>query len=344
MSAAAMELGPVIAAVSGLALNALDRERLCHPLVGGVTLFACNYADRVQLGELCRDIHALRSPPLLICVDHEGGRVQRFRAGFTPLPPMRRLGQIWERDPQLARDCAAAAGYIMASELRDCGVDLCFAPVLDIDHGASSIIGDRAFHREPAVVVALAASLLDGMREGALVGVGKHFPGHGCIAADSHLELPVDARSSAEIQAVDLIPFRSLASRLAAVMPAHVVYPAIDASPAGFSRTWLREILRNELGFAGAIVSDDLGMQAAASFGTMAARAFAAFAAGCDLVLACTPGNADDLLADLRYEMPAESRRRLMAMFGATSNASARQVQARAKLEDARAHLRMVET
>ena len=320
MNARPMPLGPVLAAVAGTGLSAADRERLVHPLVGGVTLFARNYADAAQLTELCAAIHGLREPRLLICVDHEGGRVQRFRDGFTRVPPMRNIGALWQSSASRARAAAHAAGVVIASELAACGVDLSFAPVLDLDYGVSSIIGDRALHPTPAVVTELAACLLDGLREGGMAGVGKHFPGHGYIAADSHLELPVDERELATIRARDLEPFRALGPRLAAVMTAHVLYPRVDAQPAGFSQRWIRTILRQELGYAGAVVSDDLGMAGAACAGTLPERAQSAFAAGCDLVLACTPDDADVVLAGLRYDMPPESRARLHAMFGAPAS------------------------
>jgi beta-N-acetylhexosaminidase len=317
MSARRMALGPVIAAVAGAQLAPEDRERLTHPLVGGVTLFSRNYTERAQLATLCAEIHRLREPRLLICVDHEGGRVQRFRQGFTALPPMRAVGALWESNEQGAREAAHAVGLLIAVELRACGVDLSFAPVLDLDYGASSIIGDRALHRKPEAVAALGACLLDGLRAGGMAGVGKHYPGHGWIAADSHLELPVDERELEAIRSADLAPFRALAARLEGIMAAHVLYPQVDAQPAGFSRRWIESILRHELGFAGAVLSDDLGMAGAGCVGPLEARAEAAFGAGCDLVLACTPQDADVLLSRLRYDMPQASRERLRAMFGA---------------------------
>lgn len=309
--------GPVIVAIDGLQLAAADRERLAHPMVGGVILFANNFEDPAQLKRLCDEIHAIRDPRLLICVDHEGGRVQRFRSGFTRLPPMRRIGDQWDRDPALAARTAHAAGYVMAIELRGCGVDLSLAPVLDVDHGASTIIGDRAFHSDPYAIATLAGHLIDGMQAGGMVGVGKHFPGHGYIAADSHLELPIDERPIEAMQACDLIPFRRLAGRLAGVMPAHVLYPQVDRRPAGFSTKWIRDILRAEFGFRGAVFSDDLGMAGAAGEGSLDARAHAALAAGCDLVLACTAQGADALLDCLRYDMPDASRAQLGALAGA---------------------------
>jgi beta-N-acetylhexosaminidase len=319
MSATQIPLGPVLVAVDGLELSVTDRERARHPLVGGIILFAPNFSDCEQLTRLCADIHSLREPRLLICVDHEGGRVQRFRDGFTRLPPMRRIGELWDRDPVHARDAACAAGLIMAMELRRCGVDLSLAPVLDVDHGASKIIGDRAFHSDPAAIADLAGALLDGMGKGGMAGVGKHFPGHGYIAADSHLELPVDERSLEQINACDLMPFRALAHKLAGVMPAHVLYPQVDARPAGYSPRWIRELLREELGFQGAVFSDDLGMAGAAGEGSLDARAHAAFHAGCDLVLACTAQGADAVLSQLHFKMPEQSRRRLVALLGGNS-------------------------
>ena len=316
VSTLSIPLGPVIAAVGGIALENADRVRLRHPLVGGVTLFARNYASEEQVRALCEEIHALRSPRLLIAVDHEGGRVQRFRDGFTRLPAMRRIGEVWDGDRRLAYDLARAAGTVMAIELRRCGVDLSFAPVLDIDHGASTIIANRAFHSDPVAVTELASALLDGMQGAGMAGVGKHFPGHGYIAADSHLELPIDQRDIAMLRAMDLKPFHMLAGKLRGIMPAHVLYPSVDDRPAGFSSVWLNNILRAELGFEGAIFSDDLSMEGAAGEGGMAQRAHAALSAGCDLVLACTPQAADLLLHELRCDMPTASRQRLMAMFG----------------------------
>lgn len=328
MSAPRLPLGPVVAAVEGHALSAADRERLAHPLVGGVTLFARNYVDPGQLAALCAEIHALREPPLLVCVDQEGGRVQRFRESFTRIPPMRSIGALWARDPRGARAAAHAAGLVIASELRASGADLSFAPVLDLDYGASSIIGDRALHPAPEVVAVLAGCLLDGLHEAGMAGVGKHFPGHGYIAADSHLELPVDDRDAATILAHDVQPYRALGARLAGVMAAHVLYPRVDTQPAGFSRHWLKHVLRAELGYAGAVLSDDLGMAGAACAGGLEERARAALAAGCDLVLACTPHDADVVLSRLDYDVPADSRSRLQALLPRPSGP------ARTKIED----------
>jgi beta-N-acetylhexosaminidase len=229
---------------------------------------------------------------------------------------MRRIGELWDRDPASARRLAFSCGVTMAFELRACGVDLSLAPVLDVDHGASTIIGDRAFHSNAAAITEIAGALIDGMGAAGMASVGKHFPGHGYIAADSHLELPVDERTLAVIEQCDLVPFADLARKLAGMMPAHVLYPRIDGRPAGFSSVWIRDILRSRLNFTGAVFSDDLGMAGASGEGTLAARAEAAFLAGCDLVLACTPEGADALIGELRYRMPDDSARRLAALFG----------------------------
>ena len=290
---------PVVLDVAGLALDAEDRRRLAHPLAGGVILFARNWRDRRQLTELIAEIKALRSD-MLVCVDHEGGRVQRFRSdGFTALAPMRVLGEMWMDDGRAAPgsgamralEAATAAGHVLASELRACGVDLSFTPVLDLDHGGSSVIGDRAFHRDPRVVAALAKSLMHGLLEAGMRNCGKHFPGHGFVKADSHHEVPVDKRSLAAILGDDARPYEWLAGSLSSVMPAHVVYPKVDPNPAGFSERWLKEILRLQLDFEGAIFSDDLSMAGARRIGgvevSYAESATLALAAGCDMVLLC---------------------------------------------------------
>jgi beta-N-acetylhexosaminidase len=310
--------GPVMLDVAGTELTADDRRRLAHPLVGGVILFSRNYASPEQLAELTREIHAVRQPPLLIAVDHEGGRVQRFREGFTVLPAMRELGAVWDGDTKRARKLAEAVGYVLAAELRARGVDLSFTPVLDVDHGNSSVIGDRAFHSDPAAIGELARGLMRGLRHGGMSAVGKHFPGHGHVKADSHHEMPVDERPLDELEASDLKPFRRLIENgLGGIMPAHVVYPAVDDKPAGFSAIWLKEILRRQLGFNGMIFSDDLSMEGASTAGDVAERAHAAIRAGCDMVLVCNnPQSADQLLAKLDYTMPATSLARLARIHG----------------------------
>ena len=287
-----LPLGPLMIDVAGLDLSDLDRERLAHPLVGGVILFKRNYRDTQQLTALCSAIHALRVPALPIAIDHEGGRVQRCREGFTHVPPMRRLGELWDRDAAAARAAAADVGYLLAAELRACGVDLSFTPVLDLDWGPSGVIGDRAFHRDPVAVSELAGALIDGLRAAGMGCCGKHFPGHGWVAADSHLAIPVDERSLAEM-APDLEPYRRL--KLDGVMPAHVIYPQVDSRPAGFSPVWL-EKLRKEFGFDGVIFSDDLSMEGASFAGDMVHRADAAWKAGCDMLLIC---NAPDAVAQV---------------------------------------------
>jgi beta-N-acetylhexosaminidase len=287
-----MSYGPLMIDIVGISLSALDRERLCHPLVGGMILFSRNYESPEQLAALCAEIHALRKPSLIIAVDHEGGRVQRFRPGFSRLPAMRRLGEWWQSAPDDAVRGARAVGYLLAIELRALGVDFSFAPVLDLDWGRSGVIGDRAFHRDPQVVAALAAGLIEGMRDAGMRCCGKHFPGHGWAEADSHVAIPIDERSLVELEA-DIAPYRAL--RLDAVMPAHVIYPRVDARPAGFSPVWI-EKLRQEIGFDGVIFSDDLSMEGASVAGGIVGRAEAAWSAGCDMLLVC---NAPDAVGEL---------------------------------------------
>ncbi|GAB4166117.1 MAG: beta-N-acetylhexosaminidase [Rhodocyclaceae bacterium] len=293
-----LPLGRVMLDLASTALSASERDRLLHPLAAGVILFARNFASPDQLAQLCGEIHALRDPPLLVAVDHEGGRVQRFRSGFTALPAMAALGAQWDLDARAARASAEALGYVLGRELRERGVDLSFTPVLDLDYGRSRVIGDRALHRDPDVVCALAERLLAGLARAGLPGIGKHFPGHGWVSADSHVALPVDTRSRDEIEAADLAPYRRLARRLGAVMPAHVVYERCDPLPAGFSAFWLRCVLREELGFRGVVFSDDLSMEGASSAGGMLERAAMAAAAGCDVVLVCNAPESAALLLD----------------------------------------------
>jgi beta-N-acetylhexosaminidase len=310
--------GPVMLDVAGTKLTPEDEARLRHPLVGGVILFKRNYESPAQLAELTTSIRALRTPPLLIAVDHEGGRVQRFREGFTRLPPMRELGKEWDAHPKRAKHLAQQVGLVLASELRACGVDFSFTPVLDVDYGSSCVIGDRAFHSDPQAISELAHSLLLGLKQGGMPTVGKHFPGHGFVCADSHLDIPVDERSYTDIELCDLIPFRQMVNfGLTAVMPAHVIYPKVDSHPAGFSRVWLKDILRGELGFEGCIFSDDLSMEGATVAGGIVQRADAALNAGCDMVLVCNrPDSADELLAGLKWVMPPQSKARLAHMHG----------------------------
>lgn len=283
-----MSLGPVMLGLAGPALDAEERELLAHPLVGGVILFARNYQSPTQLAALTASIHAVRQPRLLIAVDHEGGRVQRFREGFTRLPAVRRLGEIHDRDPARARRLARATGWLMAAELRVVGVDFSFAPVLDLDRGISTVIGDRAFHHDPQIVAELARAYMAGMQQAGMEAVGKHFPGHGGVSADSHHELPHDPRRYADMVLEDMLPFeRLIRAGLAGIMPAHVIYSQVDNRTAGFSPIWIKQILRGRLDFQGAVFSDDLDMAAADVAGDPAARALAALTAGCDVVLAC---------------------------------------------------------
>jgi beta-N-acetylhexosaminidase len=316
MTITTLPRGPLMLDVAGLELTAIERERLAHPLVGGVILFARNYESPAQLKALTASIRALRDPPLLIAVDHEGGRVQRFRKGFTAIEPMRGLGERWDRDVAAATVEARKVGATIATELGAHGVDFSFAPVLDLDYGASSVIGDRALHRNPNAVAHLAAALCEGLRVGGMAAVAKHFPGHGFTAADSHAETPVDERPLAAIEKDDLVPFAVLVRhRIEAVMPAHVIYPAVDAQPAGYSTIWLQDVLRKRFGFDGLIFSDDLSMAGAKVAGGIAARAEAACAAGCDMVLLCNdPAGWDELFSHWRPAASSDLARRTAAM------------------------------
>ena len=307
---------PVILDIASTELSDVDRKRLQHPLVGGVILFGRNWHSRAQLTQLCADIKAVRAD-VLICVDHEGGRVQRFRTdGFTHIPPMRALGTLWLQDKKnqpgsgalAAIEAATACGFVLASELRACGVDFSFAPVLDLDHGESSVIGDRAFARDPRVVSVLAKSVMHGLLQAGMANCGKHFPGHGFVKADSHVDIPVDKRSLQAVLNDCALPYQWLTTTLSSVMPAHVIYPKVDALPAGFSSRWLQDILRTRLHFNGAIFSDDLSMAGARRIAgrdiSFAQAAVAALNAGCDLVLLCNQsvgdGHAvDEMLNDL---------------------------------------------
>lgn len=313
-----MSLGPIMLDVAGTELTADDIRRLQHPLVGGVILFARNYESPSQLKALSSAIHAVRQPPLLISVDHEGGRVQRFRDGFTRLPPMRELGKVWDKNPKRARQLAEETGWVLAAELRAHGVDFSFTPVLDVDFGNSAVIGDRAFHRNTQAIAELAHALMVGLKHGGMAVVGKHFPGHGFVAADSHTEIPVDERSFADIEQDDLEPFRRMVDvGMQAVMPAHVIYPKVDKNPAGFSKIWLQDVLRKRLNFNGVIFSDDLSMEGAVVAGNVTQRALAALNAGCDMVLVCNrPDLADELLENLEWQISAVSLARLARMHG----------------------------
>jgi len=313
-----MALGPLMVGVAGVSLTQEEQEILRHPLIGGVILFTRNYQEPEQLRALVEAIHGLKESPLLVAVDHEGGRVQRFREGFVVLPPMRCLGHIHDKEPKKAKYFAQLMGWLMAAELRAVGVDLSFAPVLDLDCGTSEVIGDRAFHSDPEAVAKLAHAFMVGMDLAGMTAVGKHFPGHGTAAADSHLTVVTDDRSYEDIAAEDLIPFeRMIHFGLAALMAAHVVYPRVDDKPAGFSRFWMHEVLRERLGFQGAIFSDDLGMAGAGTAGDIKRRAEAALEAGCDMLLLCNELAAIPSLLDHleRYRNPA-SQLRLARLHG----------------------------
>jgi beta-N-acetylhexosaminidase len=296
-----LPLGPAVIDVVGLALSDDDRKRLVHPAAGGAIFFSRNFQSPEQLRVLTEEVERLREPALPICVDHEGGRVQRFREGFTPIPPMRQLGRLWDRDREAGRTAARAAAYVIGAELAAHGVDFSFAPVLDLDYGSSSVIGDRALHFDPTAVGALGASIVQGFADAGMASVGKHFPGHGFAEADSHVDVPRDARGMKELLKKDLLPFDAvIKAGVAAIMPAHVIYSEIDPEPAGYSKYWLQQVLRGQLGFDGLIFSDDLSMEGASTAGGIPERARAALTAGCDMVLLCNdPEGQERLLESL---------------------------------------------
>jgi len=311
-------LGPLMIDLEGIALAPEERELLRHPLVGGVILFTRNYREPAQLAALVGAIHAERSPPLIVAVDQEGGRIQRFRAGFSQLPPPRRIGHEFDLEPRSGLSLARAMGWLMAAELRAHGVDISFAPCVDLDLGVSEVIGDRAFHASPDAVGQLALAWMHGMREAGMSATAKHFPGHGAVVADSHLTLPVDRRPLEDLTA-DLAPYRWLiANGLPAVMVAHVLFPAVDPVPASLSGRWIRDVLRGELGFQGVVFTDDLSMGgAAAAYGDVVTRARKALSAGCDMLPVCNnrPG-VIELLERLKVEPEPASRLRLVRLHG----------------------------
>jgi len=327
---------PVILDIAGTTLDANDRRRLAHPLTGGLILFTRNWQDRRQLTELVAEVKAIRED-LLVTIDHEGGRVQRIRTdGFTHLPAMRHYGELWMQDAMRATAAASAAGHVLASELRACGVDFSFTPVLDLDHGRSEVVGDRAFHRDARVATLLAQSLMLGLLQAGMQSCGKHFPGHGYAMADSHVAQPVDKRSKKAILAEDAKPYDWLSGTLTAVMPAHIIYPKVDELPAGYSATWLQDILRDQLGYAGAIISDDLSMEGGrwlrGQLVSPTEAAVAALNAGCDLVLLCNQSRVDggapldalldglgEALAKGRWQADPLAESRRAALFPATS-------------------------
>ena len=312
-----MTLGPLMIDLKGVAIEPDERDLLLHPLVGGVILFSRNYESPDQLGRLVAELHGLRSPALLVGVDHEGGRVQRFRDGFTRLPPIRAIGRRHAQDPEKGVALARELGWLMAAELRACGVDLSFAPCVDLDYGLSEVIGDRAFHRRAERVAELAVAYMFGMREAGMAATAKHFPGHGAVRADSHVALPVDRRELADLEA-DLMPYRRLiANGLLAVMAAHVVFPAVDERPASLSRRWIHGELRGTLGFRGAVFTDDLSMKGAAASGSIVERASLALGAGCDMLPVCNDRGAVEVLLDgLRAEPDPLRELRLVRLHG----------------------------
>lgn len=316
-TAARMTLGPLMIDVQGTALTATDRELLAHPSVGGLVLFTHNYASIEQLGQLVAEARTLRTPPLLIAVDHEGGRVQRFRQDFTALPALRLIGREYDLDPAGGRQLARQCGWLLAAELRAMAIDLSFAPVVDLNYGVSSVIGDRSLHRDPRAVAELAIALMSGMREAGMSATAKHFPGHGAVVPDSHVAMPVDRRALADLDE-DMYPYRRLIDNgLAAVMAAHVVFSQVDALPAGFSSRWLQSELRGRLRFSGAIFSDDLNMAGAGIVGDMVERVRAALAAGCDMVPICNNRPAvEQVLSTLRPSLDPLSQVRLARLHG----------------------------
>jgi beta-N-acetylhexosaminidase len=308
-------LGPAVIDVVGTALTDEDRERLRHPATGAVILFARNYENPDQLRVLVEEIEKLREPALLVCVDHEGGRVQRFREGFTAIPAMRELGKLWDRDKVLAKEAARGAAYVIAAEVGAHGVDFSFAPVLDLDYGGASVIGDRALHFDPNAVGALAAAIVQGFADAGMAAVGKHFPGHGFALADTHHDVARDERPFADILKKDIAPYRvAIQAGLAAVMPAHVVFTQCDAEPAGYSKYWLQEVLRGKLGFEGLVFSDDLSMAGASTVGGPPERARAALAAGCDMVLLCNDPAGQNVLLESLKDVPPPNAERLERM------------------------------
>ena len=309
-----MNAGPLLIGLAGTELDETGRRHLAHPAVGGVVLFTRNFHDTDQLVGLVSQLREARDPRLLICIDQEGGRVQRLREGFTALPPLSVLGRLYGSDPQKGLDMAYRHGRVMATEMLACGIDLSFSPVLDLDRG-SSVIGNRAFSGRVETVVALGRSYLAGMQDSGMKTTGKHFPGHGSVAADSHIADAIDERPLDEIRRNDLQPFIALADRLDAMMAAHVVYPEVDRVPAGYSRVWIQDLLRGELAYRGVVFSDDLGMHAAKVAGGLRERLSLSLSAGCDLALVCQPGDVSALLADLP-DAPADASAVIGRLYG----------------------------
>ena len=313
-----MSLGPIMLDLTGFSLLGEEREMLRHPMVGGVILFSRNYNSPDQLAGLVDAIHSVREPRLMIAVDHEGGRIQRFREGFTRLPAAELIGKDYDRNDRHGLELAEHCGWLMAIELRSVGVDFSFAPVLDIHKGISSVIGDRSFHRNPEVIADLGKAFMHGMRRAGMAAVGKHFPGHGSVTEDSHLTIPVDKRRFEDIQLEDLVVYeRLIHAGLPAIMPAHVIYPAVDDKPAGFSSVWLKDVLRQQLQFQGTIFSDDINMAGAEFAGDYIERTHSALTAGCDMVLVCNNRDAvETILENYKYSPNPVSQARLIRMHG----------------------------
>ena len=313
-----MSLGPIILDLNGFTLLDDEREILQHPMVGGVILFSRNFESPEQLAGLVTAIHSVREPRLMISVDHEGGRIQRFRKGFTRLPAAELIGKTYDRNNRQGMELAEQSGWLMAIELRSVGIDFSFAPVLDIHKGISSVIGDRSFHRNPEIVADLGKAFMHGMRRAGMAAVGKHFPGHGSVKEDSHLAIPVDYRRFEDIQLDDLVVYeRLIHAGLPAIMPAHVIYPAVDNKPAGFSPVWLQDVLRRQLQFQGIIFSDDINMAGAEFAGNYIDRTRSALTAGCDMVLVCNNRNAVlSILENYDYSPNPVSQARQIRMHG----------------------------
>ncbi|MCC6707038.1 MAG: beta-N-acetylhexosaminidase [Gammaproteobacteria bacterium] len=338
-------LGPLMIDIDGTSLTPADRELLRHPLVGGVILFARNYVDPAQILELTRAIHGLREPKLVIAVDQEGGRVQRFRDGFSALPPLARLGELYERDSHAALARAADCAWLMATELRAVGVDFSFAPVLDLFTPRSAVIGDRALSASPQVVARLARAYITALHRRGMAAVGKHFPGHGCVAADSHHELPVDERDFFDLEQHDLVPFRAaVAAGIEGIMTAHVLYPKVDRQVAGYSSYWIKDVLRNDMGFTGTVFSDDLSMAGADLGASYADRARQALAAGCDVLLICNHrAGAIEVIDSLPVEPYPQTQVRLMRMHGRGATPLLADLQADAEWQAAVARVRSLD-
>ena len=335
-----MSLGPLMIDLAGSRVSAEERELLQHPLVGGVILFSRNYENPPQLSALVADIHAARSPPLIVAVDQEGGRVQRFREGFSRLPPARRIGHEFDLEARSGVALARALGWLMAAELRAHGVDISFAPCVDLDYGVSEVIGERSFHSSAPVVSQLALAWMHGMREAGMAATAKHFPGHGAVVADSHLVLPLDRRPLADLTQ-DLTPYRRLiANGLPAVMVAHILFPAVDRDPSSLSSLWIRDVLRGELGFQGVVFADDLSMKGAAAYGDIVTRARQALAAGCDMLPVCNNRpSVIELLDSLGCEPQPASSLRLVRLHGRAGPADPAALAALSEWQQARALL-----